>query len=429
MVLKLVGALSGVLIPIVLVRLVSVDIVGYYLLTVSTAMFAGMVARLGMKQPVVRMVGEAFHGNGSKDHFGEVLSSAISLVFLGSFLLILLVSVGVGNWVFVAGFSSEVIYNNIGLWLLLAVQIALRVTLAEVYRGIDKASFAMLFDGPLANLLMFVLISFLAIISNTLTFRHILILVNIAVTISIIISILPILKIGSSFRPRISLIKSLFYQGIPVYFTNIAMFVVNNSGLWVCGVMLTIEETAVYGIATRLMLIVSLPFFLLNAVVQGQIVKLNQEEKYEQLSNLLQLSTTVASVSAGLIALVLLLFGDYILSVLFGEQFRAAVPVLLCLAFGQIIVAILGPVPNVLMLIGMQDVVSKVTIVTGFITIVLSVLFSYWFGIIGVAAITALGVVVRNTLLWMLCNKKTVIRTHANFILAFRIFNGRFING
>ena len=110
------------------------------------------------------------------------------------------------------------------------------------------------------------------------------------------------------------------------------------------------------------------------------------------------------------------------LRLLFGPGFEDGYLVMVLLAVGQLLNIGSGSPGWVLQMTGQQAVLAKITLVTLVVNITLNLLLVGPFGLEGVAAATALGIVAQNAMMIVAVKKLVGIRTYTYFnpLLMFR---------
>ena len=153
--LKIFGATSGLLVMIILTRVLTVSDMGYFVIAQSFAVFVAMLARVGMKQPIVKLISKAL----AKENFGQIrdiVRSSRLIVGFGIAITLAIISGGGGKWIFETLFVAPQLYESLIFWSLLVLILAFQSPLAETFRGLHKIQFAMLFDGPLGNFIFLI---------------------------------------------------------------------------------------------------------------------------------------------------------------------------------------------------------------------------------------------------------------------------------
>jgi O-antigen/teichoic acid export membrane protein len=414
--LKLFGATSNIIVLFILVRMLSIADMGYFLVAQSTAILVAMVARFGMKQPIVKLVSTAL-AEGHEELLSGIFRSVVTLVATGFVVVSLITVFGGGDYIFLSVFSAPIIFDSLLLWLGLVFFLAYQTPLAETYRGLHMAKEAMLYDGPLVNFLMLTLLVVAYIVNGQLSFSMAISLLVLCHGSNLFVGSLKLraktkrYPAGGDMFP----IQNLLMLGAPVFVINVAAYIITQSGLWVGGAYLEPEDVAVFGAALRLMLVISLPLFVLNLVIQSRIVKMYVSGQRDELEILVRQGTTVATVVSVLGSLVIFVWPELILNILFGSEYGRGGKVLAILTLGQLINVSVGPCLNFILLVGRRVIATYIVVGAGLMTVPLSIAMAILYGIEGIAVAGAIGLGMQNILLWVATKKQCNISTLSYF--------------
>lgn len=159
-----------------------------------------------------------------------------------------------------------------------------------------------------------------------------------------------------------------------------------------------LEEVAYYSVALTLS---GLAVMLLDAVNQSlapAIASLYATGDTGKLQRLLTRSVRLAVLGTLPIVLLLVLFGEIILSI-YGPTFRSAYPSLLILIVGQLVNSMAGSVGNVLIMGGQERIVLAGRVAGTVLYFVLNLLLIPTWGMIGAAVATTLSLITWNAIL------------------------------
>ena len=198
----------------------------------------------------------------------------------------------------------------------------------------------------------------------------------------------------------------------PLLFTNLTLFVLSQADIWILGVFHAQDSVALYGASARLMLLVSLPLMVVNAVVMPMIAEMYSQSKMTELESTLQAVASVVTIPAVLVFFGFVFWGKPMLSFIYGDFYRGGFPVLILLSLGQLINIMAGSCGYALMMTGRQTLMMWISFTAGLITIVLALTLVQPFGIIGVAFASACGLGIQSVAMWLCVKKSLGIWTH-----------------
>lgn len=121
------------------------------------------------------------------------------------------------------------------------------------------------------------------------------------------------------------------------------------------GVLSTDLQAGLYRAAENVALFVSLPLLLLNLSVSALVAQLFRNQERTEMQALLQKCTRLALVVALPAGLLLSIFAEEVLVLIYGAEFSAAASVLIVLVVGQLINVACGPVAMVLSMAGHEQ--------------------------------------------------------------------------
>jgi len=154
-------------------------------------------------------------------------------------------------------------------------------------------------------------------------------------------------------------------------------------------------DVGVYNVSARLAEFVSLALVVSNLVVAPMIARHYRADEMVQLQKLLTFSGRLVAAATLLMLVVLTIFGENVLS-WYGAIFVKGYDVLLILAIGQLINALFGPVGYMLIMTGHAAVALRIYAWAVAMLVILALLLTPWFGMVGAAIASAVGVVTWN---------------------------------
>ena len=209
---------------------------------------------------------------------------------------------------------------------------------------------------------------------------------------------------------------------IPMAIHGLTVYLVASVDMWVVGAWLGNSDAGLYGTILRIAMLLGALLTVINAVLPTLVAGLFEEKKFKELEHLLRRTATASGVCALLAFIGLVVVGAPMLRLLFGTGFEAGYLVMVILALGQLLNIGSGSPGWVLQMTGHQGVLAKITLVTLAVNITLNLLLVGPYKLEGVAAATALGILVQNAMMIGAAKKLVGIRTYIYFnpLLMFR---------
>lgn len=413
---RLLAAFSLLALNAVLARMLPPEDMGVYFLTFSLVSFGAIIAQLGLPKVVVRFVAGAIeHGQYADVQF--MVRWSIIGNLLGATALSLLLFSPVGEYL-----VSTFLHNDGGLdliiWVVLWIfALSLLQLLAEVFRGFHDLRLASLFGGAISGSLALAITGTWWLVYGDANIQQALMLSVFGWAGTVFLSLFFILKRVKSlvkYREKQSLkldLAKVSATAWPLWLSDILLFVLLQVDLWIVGLYCPSADTALYGAAARFMIFVALPLMLVNAVVQPMIAAAFAKGELTKLEPMLRATATLASLTALIALLVLGLYGDWILGMVFGEFYKGAYWVMITLMLGKLGSAIAGSCGAVLVMAGEQKMLLIISFWSCLLMLVLSVPAVDSYGMVGIAVVASSVLIIQNLLMFLYVRYKLGINT------------------
>nr|WP_301289184.1 flippase [Natronocella acetinitrilica] len=178
------------------------------------------------------------------------------------------------------------------------------------------------------------------------------------------------------------------------------MHVINHSAaVVVLGFFATDADVGVYRIVAQAATLVSFGLTALTQVVMPHFSRLHREGDYHRLQQLVTQSARAILLLSLPPAIVFVLFGEWILAVVFGEEFAVGYVALVILVSGQLVHAAMGPVAILLNMTGHEKDSLKGVATAAVLNVALNLSLVPLFGLEGAAVAMALTLTTWNLLL------------------------------
>jgi O-antigen/teichoic acid export membrane protein len=179
-------------------------------------------------------------------------------------------------------------------------------------------------------------------------------------------------------------------SSIPMAMTDAMRTMQLQLAVLVLGVLASPTQVGLFRVSTALMIVVFIPWTVVNLVVLPLYSKLHVEGDYAKLQRLVTVSGGMQFVGVLLLALPCLFAAGPLLDLVFGSSYAAAADTLRILALGQVIAAGFGSNGVLLTMTGHERRVTRATSISFVVTLALAVLLGSQWGSVG----TAIGVLV-----------------------------------
>jgi len=319
-----------------------------------------------------------------------------------------------GDWIAVRLFGMESLAAMTGLIVIWIATLAFQTPVSETFRGLHNIPLATVFNGVLANAILATALVVMWSQSVTVTLIEAVRLSVLAALASLLVGTwLFLLKIRSLRGSGTVSPKEVLSISMPVFVTNLAVQAMTNSSLWIVAAYLTAQETAMFGAAWKLVMLVAVPLEMMNMTIQPVIAELHTKNQQSRLQDALRGTATLAGIPSLIILLVYLFAGSEILRLAYGHDYGSAASILAILSVGQLVNVWTGTCGQVLVFTGHQQNLMRITLATGFITVSTAIIAAREWGLFGVAWAVTLGRIIQNVSSWYEVRRLTGLWTHA----------------
>ncbi len=429
---KIAIALTGLVSSALLARLLTPQDLGTYFLAYSILSLGTSLGTLGMTDTVVRLVAQGMGLN----LFGKV-RRVISIVLgvgvlgaLGVGLAYLLFGDVLANNVFNAP-ALAAITGLVAGWIMVGT---LQGLLGETFRGFHDIRLATVLGGQttgggasgVATVTLLTASLFLLWVVNgqaTLVTVVLLSICSGAATTLVAgwllhrsMTRLPPPTPDESRKPHTKkVLREVLSISLPLLIVTLVMMVRTNGDVWILGAFLPQSELALYGAASRLVSMVTMPMAIVTAIAPPLIAEMYSQGKREDLEHALRGMATLTGIPAWLASMACIFFAGPILGVVYGDYYREGAAVLALLSIGLFASVCAGSCGIVLAYTGHQKMLMVITIVTSTATLIAMLATVKAYGIVGVAVSRMAGQILQNGIVLLVVKWKTGMWTHLGF--------------
>ncbi|TYO96057.1 O-antigen/teichoic acid export membrane protein [Geothermobacter ehrlichii] len=407
----------GLVTHALLARLLPIEEFGAYFLLLSAVNVAVMLAQLGLNQTVVRFISEALAVR-AFDRAARVLGLAICFCVCGAIVVASLFAFLGGQWVAKVVFSSPPMAATTGIASLWIVTLALQQLFAESFRGLHDIRFATVFGGLITSVLVVGALLLLWFSGCRVSLHTVVSLCVVASGVSALMAgILILRRLPLRLATQKPSAGEVWHVAWPLLGTSLMLFVLTQVDIWILGAVRGADEVAVYGAATRLMSLVSMPLLIVNGVVPPIIAQMYTQRKTAELEHILRTTATFAGVPSLIVLVIFIFWGGDVLSMVYGPSFSQATGILLFLSVGQMVNVWAGSCGLTLMMTGHQIEILVITLLTGFVTTIMALITVQPWGGLGVAGSAMGGMILQNLAMLGMTYRRVGIRTNMSFVL------------
>jgi len=210
--------------------------------------------------------------------------------------------------------------------------------------------------------------------------------------------------------------KEVLSISLPLLIITLVMMIRTSGDIWTLGVFLPQQEVALYGAASRLVNMVTMPMVIVTAVAPPLIAEMYYQGRRGDLERVLRSMATRRGIPAWLASMGCIFFAGPILGLVYGRDFyREGAMVLTVLSIGLFASVCAGSCGIVLSYTGHQNTLMMITIVTSAATFIAMLVTVKPYGITGVAMSRMVGQVLQNVIVLLVVKRKTGMWTHIGF--------------
>lgn len=379
----------GFLLNIVLVRVMTPEDFGLYLLALSVVTLLIMGGQLGLQVSVVGWVARAVTVRGRDEPNDLALKMAL-LGLAGAVAVGVLFAAG-GFGVVARVLDAPQLPETASVMVLWAVVAAPLGILAEGFRASGQYRPAALFGGLSSALILLFCVVPLKLSGQTVNVHLLLNLCAGASASSLLMALFHAMAGRKTLKLQVGTGSlALLRSSLPLMLMSLATMVTTQADLWVAGAFLPKADVAAYGVAARLVQWILLPLLVLNAALAPMIAQLHAQGAHTRLERVLGASAALGSLPGIAVLLLFFLFAGQILSTLYGETYARASHCLALLSAGQLINTCCGPAATVLMMCGRERAVMMVSLASAALSVIGAAVLAPHYGMEGIA--TAAGV-------------------------------------
>jgi O-antigen/teichoic acid export membrane protein len=312
-------------------------------------------------------------------------------------------------------FESNALANVmilVGAW---AAAEGIRLTVSETFRGFHDIRSASMLGDPLRSVLLAIGFVVLKLTVDSTSVRTAVVVSLGASLVTCLLAAIFLWPKTRSLRVRARRVAPAMVLGIaiPLTLTDLTGMIVAQGDVWVVGAFRPLADVGVYGAASRLVIMMSLPLFVMNGVVAPMITELWTKGRTKALETMLRGATSLATIPSVLGFVVVAIAGGPIMRIAYGPRFASGGHILAILAFGVGFGVAAGSCNFALIMTGHHRVVAVVSAITLVVAVGGEIVGAHVAGMTGIAVASSGSTVFQNVLLTAMAKKRIGIWTQA----------------
>lgn len=393
--------LLNIAVAMVLTRLLTPADFGFYTVFAQIVAVGAMIQSFGMQTGVTKLAGIA-GGTGAWDRAQAILKAT---GFIFCLVAIVFGAVFLGLWPLMEEdlFRRELGWLMAGLILLIILTRSAEEIGSAFLRGVGRVrAGALLLSAPREGLVFLAALFALVTASQVGAWA----IVEIYAAASALIALLAMLiclrfvRSHSGGPPDTEAFgpKHLAILSAPMLLHSSGALVLKATDVWILSAYREAGEVALYGAAMRVTNLVIFGLSVINMALPQLLAALYAEGRHTDFERIARTAATWSTVVSVPVFLFILFFAEPLLDLLFGAPYGDAATILIILAAGQTVSAIVGSPGMMLQMTGHQNLMSALTIGALVVNVVANILVVEEHGAVGVAVVTALTITGRMAL-------------------------------
>lgn len=411
----------GIILNTLLVRLLTPEELGSYLLVFSIVNLSAVIGHLGLGRTSVKLVAESM-GLGQPGRARYSISLILPLAVVGACLSAIIAG-GCGPWIARILFNSKIIADSLALAALWAAAVTFKSVLVEIFRGFHSILYSEIFTDLGFRLLMVPALAGLWFAKSPVTFEQVVVL---SLALALFVTLVGTILLGRQVNllPREYLddgdsptLRTVLLDSSSIWLSMLLLSVQGHAVVWLLAAFTSPGEVALYYAAFQLASLIGFSLFVLQSVLPPVIAEMYARRQLPGLESVLQRGAFLAFLPSALIFLGLLLGGKSVLTVLYGEYYQHAYGFLVILCCGQLLNVWTGLSGETLFQTGHQKLVIIITTLGTGLAIVGSLLLVEYYEGMGIMLSITISTIFMNTLALLFVRGRMGIWTCAKFVM------------
>ncbi len=381
---KILGLLLGFGLNLIIARYYGAKELGVYSIVSSVFAMTLILGVMGINTSILRLLPE---------QIVKYTYNSAYYLFWKTFKIVLISSIvlSIGLYMFSWEIAEDIFHKTYlyPLFLLVAYTIIfqslgnLSIASIRALRNIKLYAFFQIFSQIVQIISLILLTLFLYQDFNTVY------ALMISYILTAVVALYALIKLFAQKREKTDTVfpmrsKNIVMISLPMMITTVMSFIVTQTDILMLGSMSSIESVGIYAVVMKLALLTSFVLASVNIVLAPKISELYYSHKHDELQSVVQKTTKLIALLSLPIVIVLMVFGELILS-FFGSEFVIGYVALLLLLIGQIFNVFSGPAEFFLNMTGHQKELNIITIACAILNIVSNYFFIPIYGIEGAA--------------------------------------------
>ncbi|WP_371375369.1 oligosaccharide flippase family protein [Thalassotalea aquiviva] len=406
---RILGALSGFLMNLIIARNLSVEQSGLFFLGYAVCTFFSTVCMLGLPNALIRFIGSYSTENNLSVVKGVFNKGVRTSFFFTLLFTILLYSFSgeISNQVF----GKESFKSTLQLFLLALPFYVVIQLLGFSFQGLGKSVLTIICQNIAIQFIVILCILLACLLSPNLSAENITVFFLCSCVMVCGIAFYKWLRtFNNAIKPDYSETKNLIESAKPLWVMMLVSALVEWSGQIVTGIYVSSEQVAFFSVAQRVAMLTSFVLIAVNLVAAPRFAAISKKGDHSELRSLSLLCSRLMIFLATPVLLFMLFFPEFILG-FFGEDYKQASNILRILVLGQFVNVITGSVGYLLNMSGHEREMRNVVLFSGPLALILAFVLTPLYGTLGAAIATAVALACQNLIAVYIVKKRLGFNT------------------
>ncbi|UTV86706.1 flippase [Cobetia amphilecti] len=405
---KLLSTSLGFLSVLVLARVLGAESYGVYAFTIAIISLVAVPAQLGLPQLIIR---ESAKARALEEW--SILKGLWRWSTLAVLLFSLISALAVGIYLYFTNSSSTVYGSMLVYALPLIPLIALGNIRGAALQGLKHVAIGQIPENIIRPSLMVLILLVSWFFYNEVIALDALIAYTASAFLAFIIGAYLLYKKAPKELWEVDKLeyrsKDWILSAIPLALVSSVQLINNQTDIIMLTMFRTADEVGVYKVIYSICTLVIFGFMAIQLVVSPYIASLYIQADIKKLQNIITLASRATLALALPVVIFLIIYGEWLLTFLFGKEYSEGYIGLIILCAGRIINASLGFAVTVANMSGNEKSTLKAVGLSAILNIVLNGILIPLYGVNGAAFATVLTLCTWNFYMWHLVKLKTGI--------------------
>lgn len=404
--LKVIGALSKLIFSYLLARYFGSSGAGEFFLALTIVMILSTVSRLGFENVVLRF-SAIYHSENNWHSLNLLYKRSLSIVAILS-LILSMILYGLSDVISHLVFSKEELSPLLKGMALSVSFLSILGIQAAAFKGVGRVIESQLYEVVGINLLT---TAILFLMETSIGIYGVAMAYLAASSILVIMAFLrwSVYRGVATEKHDVLTYKTIFLISLPLLFSNSLSLIISWADILMLGALSSSSEVGIYGVASRMVLIISFGLAALNSVLAAKFSVLFAQGNISEVERIAKKYSRVITLLTCPLLLVFVFFSEQVMSV-FGDEFVTGMYALTILALGQFINVATGSVSMAMVMKGEQNILLIFLAVSVIVNISLNFLLIPSLGATGAATATSVSFIMLNLLGYFYCRFRFNIR-------------------